>query len=477
MGDRLGLPMGTQRHMTNRFQRQTRSGDDHSHDAYGQGSENDPLAELARLIGQTAPQSNFSRANPVAVNARGTRTQPAEADVGEESGPAPLSWMRTAAVGHDHAGQQVEHDQPAHIASAWSSQFQHDDAPTLSSTPSFLAHGRQTADHHQEDGSRYDHVLYGQQQQSYAQQPVYAQHDDASPADDYEAYAPPPLKKKRSSLVTVGAVVALGVIGTASAFAYRTYGGSHRSGEPPIIKAETGAIKVVPPTAEGSNKLINDRIATGEPARERIVPREEKPIDVTSGTAPRVVFPPLNQQVTGSAPTPPATAVRQANGAMQDEPRRVRTVPVRSDQPDTAPVQRPTAAPASPAPIAAAPPPPAPRTTTPAPSANAPMSLSPQASAGPIRTAAAPPAMASGSYLVQIASQRSEADALASYRVAQSKFPGLLGSRNPIIRKADLGEKGMYYRALVGPFASADEASQLCGSMRSAGGQCVIHRN
>jgi hypothetical protein len=85
--------------------------------------------------------------------------------------------------------------------------------------------------------------------------------------------------------------------------------------------------------------------------------------------------------------------------------------------------------------------------------------------------------MASGSYLVQIASQRSEADALASYRVAQSKFPGLLGSRNPIIRKADLGEKGMYYRALVGPFASADEASQLCGSMRSAGGQCVIHRN
>jgi sporulation related protein len=29
----------------------------------------------------------------------------------------------------------------------------------------------------------------------------------------------------------------------------------------------------------------------------------------------------------------------------------------------------------------------------------------------------------------------------------------------------------------VGPFGTSDEASQFCGSLKSAGGQCVIQRN
>ena len=47
----------------------------------------------------------------------------------------------------------------------------------------------------------------------------------------------------------------------------------------------------------------------------------------------------------------------------------------------------------------------------------------------------------------------------------------------PLIKRADLGEKGVYYRAMVGPFGSPDEASQFCGSLKSAGGQCVVQRN
>jgi cell division protein FtsN len=52
-----------------------------------------------------------------------------------------------------------------------------------------------------------------------------------------------------------------------------------------------------------------------------------------------------------------------------------------------------------------------------------------------------------------------------------------LGSQSPLIKRADLGDKGIYYRAMVGPFGSADEASKFCGSLKSAGGQCVIQRN
>jgi cell division septation protein DedD len=84
---------------------------------------------------------------------------------------------------------------------------------------------------------------------------------------------------------------------------------------------------------------------------------------------------------------------------------------------------------------------------------------------------------AGGGYLVQVSSQRNESDAHASYRALQGKFPSVLGSRSPVIKRADLGEKGVYYRAMVGPFGSPDEASQFCGSLKSAGGQCVVQRN
>jgi cell division septation protein DedD len=84
---------------------------------------------------------------------------------------------------------------------------------------------------------------------------------------------------------------------------------------------------------------------------------------------------------------------------------------------------------------------------------------------------------AGGGYLVQVSSQRSETDAQASYRALQGKFPSVLGSHAPLIKRADLGEKGVYYRAMVGPFGSPDEASQFCTSLKSAGGQCVVQRN
>jgi cell division protein FtsN len=45
------------------------------------------------------------------------------------------------------------------------------------------------------------------------------------------------------------------------------------------------------------------------------------------------------------------------------------------------------------------------------------------------------------------------------------------------VHKVELGAKGTYYRAMVGPFASQAEASQLCSSLKSAGGNCLVQRN
>jgi hypothetical protein len=77
---------------------------------------------------------------------------------------------------------------------------------------------------------------------------------------------------------------------------------------------------------------------------------------------------------------------------------------------------------------------------------------------------------------VQVAAQRSEAEAQASFRAVKAKFPEVLGARQAIIRRADLGSKGIYYRAQIGPF-SPEQANEICSDLKAAGGQCLVQRN
>jgi hypothetical protein len=61
--------------------------------------------------------------------------------------------------------------------------------------------------------------------------------------------------------------------------------------------------------------------------------------------------------------------------------------------------------------------------------------------------------------------------------LCKSKYPNQIGGRQPIIRRTDLGAAGVYYRALVGPFASAKKAAKLCSGLKAAGGDCIIPKN
>ena len=83
----------------------------------------------------------------------------------------------------------------------------------------------------------------------------------------------------------------------------------------------------------------------------------------------------------------------------------------------------------------------------------------------------------SGGYTVQLASERSAAAAHTSFRALRAKFPNQLGGSEPIVRRANLGVKGIYYRAMVGPFASMESAAGMCKTLKAAGGNCVIQRN
>jgi hypothetical protein len=86
------------------------------------------------------------------------------------------------------------------------------------------------------------------------------------------------------------------------------------------------------------------------------------------------------------------------------------------------------------------------------------------------------PALGRG-YAVQVTSERSEIRAQDAFRALQTKYPDQLRGRQAMIRRADLGATGIHYRALVGPFGSAEEAAKLCSGLKAAGGDCIIRRN
>ena len=79
-------------------------------------------------------------------------------------------------------------------------------------------------------------------------------------------------------------------------------------------------------------------------------------------------------------------------------------------------------------------------------------------------------------YVVQLSSERGEAAAHARSRVLQTKYRDAFAGRKTFIRRADLGDRGVYYRVQMGPFA-IEEANQICGNLKKSGADCVVQRN
>jgi cell division septation protein DedD len=82
-----------------------------------------------------------------------------------------------------------------------------------------------------------------------------------------------------------------------------------------------------------------------------------------------------------------------------------------------------------------------------------------------------------GGYVVQVSAERSDAKAQASFKTLQSRYPHVLGGRSPLIRRVELGENGIFYRAQIGPFDTVEQAKQLCARLKSAGGRCMVQKN
>jgi hypothetical protein len=559
--------------------------------AQGGQQMDDPLAELARLIGQGEPVPNPDRAarhydapplndpapdsqgatddryaeqqDPARYDERQARQAevqqapyderydaPRFADPDPPYRPAPPTYDAAYEQPDEYAAPVQRYDARGYPVADQAADQAYDDAhDSIQDLPSFLPRPR---------NDRYDYAQDRGQEHQQDRGQVYAEDQQGDPDDpsyaleDYEEDEAPP--RKRRGFAIVAALLGLMVLGTAGAFAYRAmFGGSMLPSLPPIIKADNTPTKIVP-AAAGASGQANASDA-GSP--DKLVSREEKPVDVpTPANTPRVVstipiFPDPNaglqssiapgsqgmnagmagQNISGAvAPSPaaggpggplaigptgaasyggsvaPAPTMPLAGMAGQGAPvqtqqavapnsatKKVHTVAIHPGQPDgtDAAAVAPAAAPARALPASAPSRPAAPRplAVAPAQGGNAPLSIVPSQgdTAAPARThtalarptapVAEPAPTAGGGYSVQVSSQRSEAEAQAAYRGLQAKYPSQLGGHTSSVRQVNLGDKGVFYRTLVGPYASMEQAAQMCSSLKAAGGSCIVQRN
>ena len=479
-----------------------------------QDGASDPLAELARLIGQSESYRGGSR--------DGAQTY-------EDTTPLPeLDW----AAGEQHYAQPGA---GSGYAPPPPEQYRDDRSPPRYTPPTGFAEPQ--SDYADDDGYHdqasppgppslpYISPLHAGEEQDADRShgrltPAYAGDNARDDYDDHVGSA----ARRRGTVIGL-AILGVVVLGTAGAFGYRAmFGGSFIPSLPPIIKPGNTPIKIVP--QKDAQAAPGNQTTVPKGTGEQLVPHQEKPVEVQAANPPpRVVTtipvisnapvaPMQDGPLTGSPPAtvpslPPAPsgAARpvappdQLSGPPSAAPasgsKPVHTViikpqelspqgaaptgtasaarPPKPHQAATRPAREPRVA-SSGGPLSIvpggepAPQPPPPRTRTAVAHSAGPMPLSssPAAEAAPAR---------GGGYAVQVSSQRSEAEAQAAFRSLQAKFPRELGSHHAEFRRADLGAKGVYYRALVGPFASAEQASSLCRSLKAAGGSCIVQRN
>ena len=236
----------------------------------GRALGSDPLAELARLIGQNDPFAEFGR-----EAGRAPRQQPPERD----------DWS-AAGTGRDAYQQPPSYPHPQ----------QHEPSGGYPDDRGYYGAPQAGAgDRHYAD-ERYDNQqLYGSPQAAGQEQfpPAYDPQAYAHTAQDGHSYQADPYHReyghvpesgeetyddaprgRRGGLKIVLAVAALAVLGTAGAFAFRAvYGNSGPGSPPPVIMANPAPNKVAPTAPFGgdsqTSKLIYDQIGRAS-CRERV---------------------------------------------------------------------------------------------------------------------------------------------------------------------------------------------------------------
>ena len=292
----------------------------------------DPLAELARIIGQSNRVNDFDRAprrdavetlhEPLPANAQrdwaaddgyaepDAPDQYAEEDHVEPRLPDPYPAdrahgrydredERAPPIASQYSEPAEPYDDPHDDETAYDARYRDEDAPPPRSVGRQPALAPQSYDDEAED--RWDDRADRQT-------------DDAEDYDDET-----PSRPRRSGLAVILAMLGLVLIGAGGAFAYRSmFGGAMLVPSlPPVIKANDGPNKILPNRSDAQAAAANQAGAAAPGSPEKLVSREEQPVAIQPPNAPpRVVstipVPPTPSAAPGAVPAGPPAAVAPA---------------------------------------------------------------------------------------------------------------------------------------------------------------------
>jgi hypothetical protein len=94
--------------------------------------------------------------------------------------------------------------------------------------------------------------------------------------------------------------------------------------------------------------------------------------------------------------------------------------------------------------------------------------------AGAPQLAPQPIFAANGRYVAQLAALQSEAGVEAAWRRYASRAPDLFAHAQLDVERADLGQRGIYYRVRAGYFTDRENAARFCARIRQMGQDCVV---
>lgn len=269
-------------------------------------------------------------------------------------------------------------------------------------------------------------------------------------------------------VVIIIAILVLAAFGGVVWLAYNQ-GVARGRGEPRVAAAEpskpgdASGIKVYQQPAAGEEDEGAAKSAPASaPAQTAAAVPQSAPVQAPPQAAPEPV---------AQAPSP---APQPAPKMVQAAPPPPKAAPVVTPAPAAQVPSAPAVATKPPAQLGLAHPAPvtpAPVTTPPPKAVAAPAKAAP--APAPVKAAAVKPVPA-GNYLLQIGAYKSEADALAAWKIYQSKHAVLLNGFGPDVQKADLGDKGIWYRLRIASFADKDAASALCERLKAQNASCFL---
>ena len=92
----------------------------------------------------------------------------------------------------------------------------------------------------------------------------------------------------------------------------------------------------------------------------------------------------------------------------------------------------------------------------------------------PSTAAASTSPAAQTAHILQIGAYKSQEDADTAWKTFKAKHGALLSGYSPDVQRADLGDKGVWYRLRVAGLSDQSVASALCDRLKADGGSCFL---